>query len=565
MRSLLRTIRILVLCSWLLAAAVPVTPAAAQGPLPDPRFGVVQAYVNADAANEAGVGYSRIIMRWDLIQPASIEDWKPANVPDPFIEAELAAGREVVAVLMGTPAWASADGSDSPKAVPNMSYWERFVRRMAQQYQGRITHWIIWNEPDVWDPDHPGSTWNGTEADYFQLLKTAYLAIKDVDPTMQIHLAGLTYFWDQQYDKSQYLARLLDQILTDPEAPQHGYYFDAVVYHLYYKPFQAPTIIGEVESILGERGIMAKEIWINETNAPPSDDPQELPRMAPRYEVSLAEQASFVIQEFSLAFAAGANRVEFYKMRDETEYDSEPYGMLRLDDSRRPVYDAFKIMTTYLRDFQAVQWETFGEVQVVTFDRGDATTTVLWTVGRSSTNFTLHAIAPTALLVDETGDVSTLTADQGLYTIELPGARCTDPTECFIGGEVQLLVEEGAPGDRSGLMPTALPTPTLAPTPPPPPSAPAEPAPQPTDGPPQSTPLSPSQEAGEGTEVALSQQWEVATTPQPTPKPLPTPLPPVTLGSIMTESRCLTLVLVGLGVFTISYGVQMALLRRRKR
>ena len=37
---------------------------------------------------------------------------------------------------------------------------------MAQQYQGRILHWVIWNEPDVWETGHPGDTWAGSEADY---------------------------------------------------------------------------------------------------------------------------------------------------------------------------------------------------------------------------------------------------------------------------------------------------------------------------------------------------------------------------------------------------------------
>jgi len=398
------------------------------------------------------------------------------------------------------------------------------------------------------------------------LLKTAYLAIKDVDPGMQVHLTGLTYFWDQQYDRPQYLGRLLDQILADPEAPQHSYYFDAVVYHLYYKPFQAPKIIGEVQSILGERGIMAKEIWINETNAPPSnDEPLAPPRMTPRYQVSMEEQRSFVIQEFALAFAAGADRVEFYKLRDEADYAGEPYGMLRADDSRRPAYDAFKVMTTYLRDFQAAQWETFGDVQAVTFDRGDTTTTVLWTVGRSATSFSIQAIAPTATLVDEEGNTVPLTANEGLYHIDLPGAPCTDPTECFIGGPVRLLVEAGSPGARSGLMPTALPTPTLAPSPPASVSPPAEIDQLPADDPAAASPVPPTEEPASGDAVALSEQWEVAQTPPPIPEPLPTPLPPVTLGSILTESRCLTLVLAALAVFTVTYGAQMALLRRRRK
>jgi beta-glucosidase/6-phospho-beta-glucosidase/beta-galactosidase len=68
----------------------------------------------------------------------------------------------------------SAAGSGA-RAVPDMFHWEAFVRRMAQHYRGRINHWIIWNEPDVWDQDHPGSTWAGSEEDYYRLLKTTYL------------------------------------------------------------------------------------------------------------------------------------------------------------------------------------------------------------------------------------------------------------------------------------------------------------------------------------------------------------------------------------------------------
>ena len=47
-----------------------------------------------------------------------------------------------------------------------MDAWAAFTLRMAEHYRGRISHWVIWNEPDVWDPAHPGSTWLGSEADY---------------------------------------------------------------------------------------------------------------------------------------------------------------------------------------------------------------------------------------------------------------------------------------------------------------------------------------------------------------------------------------------------------------
>jgi hypothetical protein len=460
------------------------------------------------------------------------------------------------------------------------------VHQVVQQYSGRIRHWIIWNEPDVWDAAHPGSTWLGSEEDYYRLLKTAYLAIKEEDPSLQVLMAGLTYFWDQQHDRRQYLDRLLDVILADPEAPAHGYYFDGVVYHLYYKPLQAPQIIAEVQGILGGRGIMAKELWINETNAPPSEDAQEPPHGTPRFRVSPEEQSAFVIQEFSLAFAAGANRVEFYKLRNSADYPEsvEPFGMLRGDESRRPVFDAYRTLTACLSGFRSAQWERFGSVHVVTFDRGGETTTVLWNMGRAATRFTINAIAPRSTLVDEQGQTQALTAVDGTYSIDLPGAACTQRDDCFIGGAPRLLVEEGAPGERPGVIPLALLTPTQAatqegtpaatvgtPTPaqsPTPVGAPTRAAGEET---PAVTPAaqaraqSPTQEGAEPSRAGVP-------TPRPEtaprvvrPSPLPTPLPAITPLTILSPARCLILGLAGLGVFIVSYGLQLAVIRRLRR
>ena len=71
----------------------------AQEPTPDPRFGLVQTYDDFEAAAHLGPGFTRIKLYWDIIQPDGPTDWRPANVPDPLIEADLAAGREVVKVV----------------------------------------------------------------------------------------------------------------------------------------------------------------------------------------------------------------------------------------------------------------------------------------------------------------------------------------------------------------------------------------------------------------------------------------------------------------------------------
>jgi hypothetical protein len=49
---------------------------------PDVRFGIVETFVNPEAASEAGTA---TLSSWvgDVIQPGGPADWKPANVPDP--------------------------------------------------------------------------------------------------------------------------------------------------------------------------------------------------------------------------------------------------------------------------------------------------------------------------------------------------------------------------------------------------------------------------------------------------------------------------------------------------
>ncbi|MCX7707607.1 MAG: hypothetical protein N2204_06340 [Anaerolineae bacterium] len=426
-----------------------LAPAAARAAPPDPRFGIVETFVNPAAAAEAGAGYTRIILRWDVIQPASRDDWKPANVPDPLIEAELAAGRQVVAVLIGTPAWAAINPADGARAVPDMDAWAAFTRRMAEHYRGRIGHWIIWNEPDVWEAGHPGQTWAGTVEDYARLLKTAYLAIKGTDPTLQVHMAGLTYFWDWSHGRRRYLDRLLEVLATDPEAPAHAFYFDAVIYHLYFNPSQTPAVLAEARASLARYGLTGKELWINETNAPPSEDPQEPPWSKPRFKITLEEQAAFVLQEFSLAFASGASRVEFYKLRNTADHPEsiEPYGLLRGDDSRRPAFTAYRVATTYLAGFKKAYRQRVGETEAVTFDRGDRTTTVLWTTGRRRVQVRVQALAREALLVDERGTARPIRAVNGVYVVDLPGAVCSN-NPCIIGGAPRLLVEAAAANGR---------------------------------------------------------------------------------------------------------------------
>jgi len=604
-RSFLRQIKWITLL-WLAALTLLIAPerAGAQDPPPtepppafDPRFGVVDSFVNTAEANQANVGWTRVFFRWDVIQPAGPFDWKPANVPDTLLNAEVAAGREIAAVLIGTPAWATQ--SQSSTAVPPLEFWGDFVFKIASQYKGRIKHWIIWNQPDITDPTMPSHTWDGTEEDYYRLLKEAYLKIKAVDPTMQVHLAGLTYTWDQERGNRQYLERLLDVIVADPQAANENYFFDAVSYHLYYDPVKMLDTLTDVRSILDAHNMGNKPIWITETNAPPSEDFIEPPTGPTAFKVTLEEQSAFVIQAFALGLAGGAERIAINKMRNERNHPESvaPYGLLRGDNSRRPAFDAFRVVSTYFAGVQQTNWLQLGNIYIVTLDRGGQTTTVLWNTATTPVTYALNAIAPEALLVDERGNTQTIAATNGVYNIQLPGAQCSNGAYCFIGGAPRLVVESGPPDQRAPLLPLSPPTPTA--TPPPAPTATPIPTNTPPPPPPTLTPTpAPVQEAVDtppspAPANASTQTQQQLPDPGPTGDPppagalpdpdfdplapetsasadapagpTPTTVPPVSLRTVLRPGRLLWLLVIGLIVFTVTYGIQVAIWYRLKR
>ena len=200
----------------------------------DRRFGVIESFEDPAAAGRLGIGWTRVRFQWADVQPDGPRDWEPP-IDDETLAAELDAGREVVGLLIGIPEWARA-GNDLPRGLslppddPDNA-WAVFVGEVVGRYAGRIDRWIIWNEPDIDDPDAPGHTWDGTIEEFFQLQRTAYLAARTANPDAVVHLGAFTYFWDPGY-----FSRFLNVAAADPDAAANNYYFDVATAHLYFQP-----------------------------------------------------------------------------------------------------------------------------------------------------------------------------------------------------------------------------------------------------------------------------------------------------------------------------------------
>jgi hypothetical protein len=523
-RSLRTTLSLIAVLASLLAPAIqPALQARAAG-IPDYRFGVVEAQANPGAAAALGAGWTRITCEWNRIQPTGPGEWN-APISDQALATELAYGRQVVGLLVTTPGWATdvGRGGGVPQGLylpiddPN-NHWATFVREMAGRYAGRIDHWIIWNEPDI-PHSSPDLSWGGTTEDYLQLLRVAYAVAKQTNPNAVIHLAAITH-----HHNPHWFGEFLETLMNDPQAAANNYYFDAASLNLYHEPEKIHDIIAHYYNMMRGYGLN-KPFWITETNA-------YLSRVSPE------EQAAFIIQAFSLEIAAGAARIAVYKMADaETDAaaDPEPFGLVQMDGSRRPAFTTFQVAANYLAGFRGGSWDRRDEISVVTVDRGEQTTTVLWARTPEPQTAMVPARTTRALLVDMWGSAYYIYPERGYYYVDLAGANCAQG--CQLGGAPKMLVEgasatantsqaPASPTPRPAVVtsPDATPDPDAPPTPTLDPSG--FPTPTPTFTPtPTSTP-SPTPTATVTPSPTPTSTPSPTPTPTETPTPLPTPDPP---------------------------------------
>jgi hypothetical protein len=423
----------------------------------DSRFGAVESFWAPNEAAELGIGWERILFYWNEIQPSGPGDWNTLHVLEEWLTEANAHGRKVVGLLKNTPNWAT-DG-EFASGVPRGLYlpvndpgnlWANYVRQAAGYYGPRGVHnWIIWNEPDI-APNVYGHEFSGSVEDYYQLVKVAYTVMKQVDPSATIHLGGMTYWHDPGY-----LRKYLQVVIADPDAAANNYYFDVISLHIYFRPETVSTIVGNAFAVQQQMGITPfKAVWINETNARPSTDP-EWPVVVESFPVDLDQQAWFIPQAYVLGFYAGAGRIAVYKLVDvNLEAGGESWGLVRPHDfSRRPAYFSYQTTIKYLSGFTyPIRREQSFNHYLFSFSRPQGLTRVMWARTHAAVTLQLPALASSALLVKATGETMQIVPENGSYSITLEGARCQG--ECLMGGPPLFLFEEGV---KTETVPTAPP------------------------------------------------------------------------------------------------------------
>jgi hypothetical protein len=186
-------------------------------------------------------------------------------------------------------------------------------------------------------------------------------------------------------------------------------------------------------------------------------------------QTSMDQQASYAVQAFAMAAAAGYQRFEFFQMVDQNPC-SEPavWGVTRDDGSRRPVGDALRTAVTQFAGYTAVHfvplvretqdWAPWPDdptslmpnwqVYQVAFDKpGNQRVTAIWNGDGAPQRVRIRKAGSHASAIDRMGHSQPVQEAQGWWVVDLAPATAHFPLDPdayhFIGGEPLLLVEDG--------------------------------------------------------------------------------------------------------------------------
>ena len=252
------------------------TPTASPTPTPTPTatlpretaFGIQAYEADRDAIelgrfNTAGANWVRLRALWRAIEPRDatprVRDW---GMTDSMIAVAVARGLRPLVVVYDNPDWAATTRCGPADKVPASRYSE-FLRDLVERYDGDgiqdaprspvVRHWEISNEPDF-DPAearaHPeygdpafgyGGCFGDVPRSYAELLRSAYLTIRQADPQALVVFGPVAYdrFADNPaFDnpgpfRYNFVRDVLSSLNRD-HAEESGYpFFDYMAFHNY--------------------------------------------------------------------------------------------------------------------------------------------------------------------------------------------------------------------------------------------------------------------------------------------------------------------------------------------
>ena len=242
--------------------------------------------------------------------------WKDA---DELVNQSMKYGIKILWTIAFTPWWCSSKPNASiydedyytypPK---DMNAWYDFVKNIAIRYKGKITAWEIWNEEDL------SYFWKGSVEQYVDLIKYAYMALKEVDENNIVVMGGLAL---ANPGEGEYNPHFLEEFL----ALGGGKYVDVYAFHVY-----GNTLMQRYEYMKNtlQKFNESKPLWVTEFGASTCS-----------HCYNEMQQAFIIMHDIIQFQKLGIEKAMIYELKDnpsEDEWDSH-LGIFHADYSPKPV------------------------------------------------------------------------------------------------------------------------------------------------------------------------------------------------------------------------------------
>ncbi|MGV0851335.1 Ig-like domain-containing protein [Mycolicibacterium phlei] len=294
-----------------------------------------------DMLKAAGVTNIRILVPWMGVEPID-DTWSWAAV-DRMVNGAYARDIEVLAVLNSPPIWASVPNVPLLAGRPaSVAEFAEYAAMVATRYAGKISAYEIWNEQNYWGFWAPGPN----AAEYTELLKAAYPAIKAADPDAVVLVGGLAPVLDF-FNITANPVRFVQEMYAAGAAG----YFDAIAFHPYLygakfsvgaNTWQTPRWqLNQIYALMVANGDGNKKIWATEYGQP-------------SHLVSEQSQADFIadfLRTWRTLSYAGPAFIQTIKDNTETDENAANMGLLRADWTPKP---AFGVVSDIIAENQAL-------------------------------------------------------------------------------------------------------------------------------------------------------------------------------------------------------------------
>lgn len=305
-------------------------------------------------ARAAGIRWARQMFTWEELEPRKGEffdekfrksTWEKY---DAIVDLAERHGIRIIARLERPPTWARRDNTYAGAPADDPQDYFDFVRTVVSRYKGRVQHYQVWTEPNIW-PE-----WGAKGVDpegYTALLRGAYLAVKETDPDALVLSATLAQTLEESPRNLSEL-KYLDRMYRAGAGP----YFDILSANAY--GFDAPpdappdpaalnfSRLLLLRQVMERHGDAGKPVWFNEFgwNAAPETFPAE--KLTWR-RVSEQQQAVYTAAAVRLARSwnwVGVLNYWYFRHVGDIPVANADYffRMVDVDFTPRPIYHQLK-------------------------------------------------------------------------------------------------------------------------------------------------------------------------------------------------------------------------------